>query len=48
MTGSRAFVAALAGAATAGLAWLVLVPWDLSEVTADGRLIEGGGDDSGL
>ena len=48
MTGSRAFVAALAGAATAGLAWLVLVPWDLSEVTADGRPIEGGGDDSGL
>ena len=26
----------------------MLVPWDLSEVTADGRPIEGGGDDSGL
>ena len=48
VTGIRACVAASAGAAVAGLAWLVLVPWDLSEVAEDGRAIEGGGDDSGL
>jgi hypothetical protein len=48
VTGIRAFVAALAGAASAVLAWLLVVPWDLSEVTEDGRPIEGGGDDSGL
>ena len=41
-------MAASAGAAVAALAWLVLVPWDLSEVTQDGRPIEGGGDDNGL
>ena len=39
--------AVLAGMAVALLAWLVLLPWDLSEVTADGRPIEGGGDDVG-
>ncbi len=48
MTASRAFGAALAGAAVALVSWLLLVPWDLSEVTEDGRIIEGGGDDSGL
>ncbi len=47
MTVVRTLVAALLGAVTALRAWLVLVPWDLSEVTTDGRLIEGGGDDSG-
>ena len=47
MTVVRTFVAALSGAVTALLAWLVLVPWDLSEVATDGRTIEGGGDDSG-
>ena len=47
VTGIRAFAAAV-GAAVAALTWLLLVPWDLSEVTEDGRPIQGGGDDSGL
>lgn len=47
MSSGRALVAALTGVAVAVTAWLLLVPWDLSEVTADGRPIEGGGDDSG-
>jgi hypothetical protein len=42
----RTVVAALTGAAVAVFAWLVLVPWDLSEVSADGQPLEGGGDDS--
>lgn len=46
MTAVRTLVAALAGAAVAVIAWLVLVPWDLSEVSKDGRTIRGGGDDS--
>ncbi len=47
MTVVRSLVAALVGAITALLAWLVLVPWDLSEVTSDGQVIEGGGDANG-
>jgi hypothetical protein len=27
--------------------WIALVPWDLSEVDSQGRLLEGGGDDHG-
>lgn len=46
MTAVRTFVAALVGAAVAVFAWLVLVPWDLSEVSEDGRVLEGGGDDN--
>jgi hypothetical protein len=45
MTAVRTFVAALVGAAVAVFAWLALVPWDLSEVSEDGRILEGGGDD---
>jgi hypothetical protein len=48
VTASRALGAALAGAAVALVSWLLLVRWDLSEVTEDGRPIEGGGDDNGL
>jgi hypothetical protein len=47
MSRGRALLAASTGVAVAVTAWLLLVPWDLSEVTADGRPIEGGGDDSG-
>jgi hypothetical protein len=46
VTAVRIFVAALAGAAVAVFAWLVLVPWDLSEVSGDGRMLDGGGDDN--
>lgn len=40
--------AALIGAVVSLWAWLLLVPWDLSEVAADGRLREQGGDDHGV
>lgn len=43
----RAVVAFGSGAVVAVVTWLLLMPWDLSEVTPDGRLIEGGGDDYG-
>jgi hypothetical protein len=40
-------VAALVAGASAGLvAWLVLVPWDLSEIDESGVVIQGGGDDN--
>lgn len=48
MSAVRTLVAAIVGAAVAAIAWLVLVPWDLSEVSKDGRTIEGGGDDGAL
>lgn len=38
---------ALGGGATAALLWLLLLPWDLSEVDAQGRMLERGGDDYG-
>lgn len=34
------------GVAVALAAWLLLVPWDLSELDASGAMIEGGGDDN--
>jgi hypothetical protein len=34
------------GVALAFLAWVLLVPWDLSEVDAHGRDLAGGGDDN--
>ncbi len=46
--GSGTVVAASLGVAFAILAWVTLVPWDLSEVTGDGRVLEGGGDDNAL
>lgn len=46
--GTRTVAAASLGAAFASLAWVVLVPWDLSEVTADGRMLESGGDDNAV
>ena len=39
--------AVLVGAVGSLGAWLLLVPWDLSEVDADGRSLEQGGDDYG-
>lgn len=33
------------GAVVALGAWLLLVPWDLSEIDADGRMLDRGGDD---
>jgi hypothetical protein len=36
----------LIGAGVAVISWLVLVPWDLSEVSEDGRGVGGGGDDN--
>jgi hypothetical protein len=39
--------ASLAGAALALISWLLLLPWDLSEVDADGRVLDQGGDDFG-
>jgi len=48
MTAGRSVGAALSGASVALVAWVLLVPWDLSEITEDGSPIEGGGDDSGL
>jgi hypothetical protein len=47
MTVVRPFVAVVVGAALAVVAWLALVPWDLSEVSEDGRMLDGGGDDNG-
>jgi hypothetical protein len=44
MTRTKLLVA-LIGGATAVLLWLLLLPWDLSEVDAQGRLLERGGDD---
>lgn len=44
MTRTKLLVA-LGGGATAVLLWLLLLPWDLSEVDAQGRLRERGGDD---
>jgi hypothetical protein len=41
-------LAALIGAGVAVISWLVLVPWDLSEVSRDGRGVDGGGDDNAL
>ena len=35
----------IAGAATAIAMWLLLVPWDLSELDEDGSTLERGGDD---
>jgi hypothetical protein len=46
VTAVRIFAAALAGAAVAVFAWLVLVPWDLSEVSGDGRMLDGGDDNA--
>lgn len=37
--------AVLVGSAVSLAVWLLLVPWDLSEVDADGRMLEQGGDD---
>src|SRR5918995_5405312 len=37
----------IAGAAIAIAAWLLLVPWDLSELDKDGSMLERGGDDYG-
>jgi uncharacterized membrane protein len=49
MTVPRAFLAAMIGAGVSVISWLVLVPWDLSEVSQDGRRhLEGGGDDNAL
>ena len=39
-------IALLGGASSAVIAWLLLVPWDLSEIDASGAVIEGGGDDN--
>ena len=39
--------AAVVGAAVTLGAWLLFLPWDLSEVDADGRLLEKGADDYG-
>ena len=39
--------AAPLGAAVSLGTWLLAVPWDLSEVDADGRVLEQGGDDYG-
>jgi hypothetical protein len=38
---------AVAGVAIAVVTWLVMVPWDLSEVDEDRRMLERGGDDFG-
>ena len=38
---------ATAGVVIAVAAWLLLVPWDLSELDANGSMLEGGGDDYG-
>ena len=38
----------VAGAAMGLALWVLIVPWDLSEVDSEGRSIPGGGDDSGL
>jgi hypothetical protein len=38
---------AIAGVAIAVAVWLLLLPWDLSELDADGSTLEGGGDDYG-
>jgi hypothetical protein len=46
VTAVRIVVAALAGAAVAVFAWLVLVPWDLSEVSGEGRMLDGGDDNA--
>jgi len=39
-------IAVVVGAAAGAAAWLLLVPWDLSEFDASGRMIESGGDDN--
>ncbi len=39
--------AALIGGVVALGTWLVVVPWDLSEIGADGQLLDQGGDDNG-
>jgi hypothetical protein len=38
---------ATAGVAIAVATWILLVPWDLSELDANGSTLESGGDDSG-
>ncbi len=43
---TRRSVALLGGAAVPVAVWLVVVPWDLSEIDASGAMIEGGGDDN--
>jgi hypothetical protein len=35
----------IAGSATAIAMWLLVVPWDLSELDEDGSTLERGGDD---
>jgi hypothetical protein len=47
MRGVNKLSAVLVGAAGSLGTWLLLVPWDLSEVDADGRSLEQGGDDYG-
>ena len=42
----RDTAAVAAGIAACLALWLLLVPWDLSEVDSDGRIIAGGGDDT--
>jgi hypothetical protein len=44
--GPRLVAALLAGALAGLVAWLVLVPWDLSEIDESGVVIQGGGDDN--
>jgi hypothetical protein len=34
------------GVALSVCAWLAVVPWDLSELDEDGRVVRGGGDDN--
>jgi hypothetical protein len=38
---------AIAGVAIAVAVWLLLLPWDLSELDANGSTLQGGGDDYG-
>lgn len=41
----RTIAALVAGAATASIGWLAVVPWDLSEVDEVGRVVQGSGVD---